>query len=99
MSQEKPKEFGGYSLQALDVSSPFYPTGSSSQESQNVNLAQGSTENNPPIETAQNGIAFQESLTLSDRDRDIVLSTLEDPPELSETLKSGIRRFRNKYAK
>jgi len=46
-----------------------------------------------------NSIVFEESMILSDRDRDIVLSTLANPPELNKNLKSAIRRFRKKYAK
>lgn len=73
--------------------------GRTAKMSQEKQIAQNCTENTHPRTKTQNSIAFHESLTLSNRDRDIVLSTLENPPELTETLKSAIRRFRNKYAK
>jgi uncharacterized protein (DUF1778 family) len=46
---------------------------------------------------AQKEIAAQEKLVLSDRDRDLFMSKLENPPELQENLKSAIGKYRNKY--
>ncbi len=47
----------------------------------------------------QNEMFFHASPALSDRDRDIVLSASNNLPELNETLKLAIKRFRIKYAK
>jgi uncharacterized protein (DUF1778 family) len=46
---------------------------------------------------AQQEIAAQEKLVLSDRDRDLLMSKLENPPELQGNLKSAIGKYRNKY--
>ncbi len=46
---------------------------------------------------AQQEIAAQEKLVLSDRDRDLFLSKIENPPELNEKLKSAIGQYLDKY--
>jgi uncharacterized protein (DUF1778 family) len=46
---------------------------------------------------AQQEIAAQEKLVLSDRDRDLFMSKIENPPELQGNLKSAIGKYRNKY--
>jgi uncharacterized protein (DUF1778 family) len=46
---------------------------------------------------AQQEIAAQEKLVLSDRDRDLFLSTIENPPELNGHLKSAIGKYIDKY--
>jgi len=49
------------------------------------------------LEIAKQDINNQEKLILSNRDRDLLLSTLENPPELKGNLKSAIARYRQKY--
>ena len=39
----------------------------------------------------------QKKLILSDRDRDLLLSKLENPPKLQENLKLAIEKYLNKY--
>jgi uncharacterized protein (DUF1778 family) len=46
---------------------------------------------------AQQEIAAQEKLVLSDRDRDLFLSKIENPPELNGNLKSAIGKYLDKY--
>jgi uncharacterized protein (DUF1778 family) len=46
---------------------------------------------------AQQEIAAQEKLVLSDRDRDLFLSKIENPPELNGNLKSEIGKYLDKY--
>jgi uncharacterized protein (DUF1778 family) len=46
---------------------------------------------------AQQEIAAQEKLVLSDRDRDLFMSKIENPPELQGKLKSAIGKYRSKY--
>ena len=46
---------------------------------------------------AQKEIAAQEKLVLSNRDRDLLISKLENPPKLQGNLKSAIDKYRNKY--
>ncbi len=46
---------------------------------------------------AQQDIENQERLTLSARDRDLFLSALENPPQLTGKLKSAIADYRDKY--
>lgn len=46
---------------------------------------------------AQQDIENQEKLTLSNRDRDLFLSALENPPKLKGKLKSAIAAYRDKY--
>ncbi len=46
---------------------------------------------------AQADINDQETLTLSNRDRDLFLSALETPPALKGSLKSAISNYQEKY--
>jgi uncharacterized protein (DUF1778 family) len=46
---------------------------------------------------AQQDIAAQERLTLSDRDRDLLMDALDNPPALQGSLKSAIAKHREKY--
>jgi uncharacterized protein (DUF1778 family) len=46
---------------------------------------------------AQQDLENQEKLTLSNRDRDLFLSALENPPKLKGKLKSAIANYRDKY--
>lgn len=46
---------------------------------------------------AQQDIDNRERLTLSNRDRDIFLTALENPPKLKEKLKSAIADYQTKY--
>jgi uncharacterized protein (DUF1778 family) len=46
---------------------------------------------------AQQDIADQEKLLLSDRDRDLLMASIENPPELQGKLKSAIAKHRDKY--
>jgi uncharacterized protein (DUF1778 family) len=46
---------------------------------------------------AQQDIENREKLVLSDRDRDLFLSAITNPPELQGKLKSAIAEYRNKY--
>jgi uncharacterized protein (DUF1778 family) len=46
---------------------------------------------------AQQDIAAQERLTLSDRDRDLLMASLDNPPVLQGDLKSVIAKHREKY--
>lgn len=97
MSQDKqlaranqPVKNGSYQVECSENSSP---------EIENNDLATDPTDKNLPEPGIYEEVVFQESLILSNRDRDIVLSTLENPPELNETLKLAIKKFRNKYGK
>ena len=46
---------------------------------------------------AQQEIAAQEKLVLSDRDRNLFMSTIENPPELQGKLKLAIEQYQSKY--
>lgn len=46
---------------------------------------------------AQQDIAAQERLTLSDRDRDLLMDALDNPPALQGSLKSAIAKHLEKY--
>lgn len=46
---------------------------------------------------AQQDIENQEKLTLSNRDRDLFLSALENPPKLKGKLRSAIDNYKEKY--
>jgi uncharacterized protein (DUF1778 family) len=46
---------------------------------------------------AQKDIAAQEKLLLSDRDRDLLMASIENPPELPGKLQSAIAKYRDKY--
>ncbi|MCC5609860.1 hypothetical protein LC612_24545 [Nostoc sp. CHAB 5834] len=39
------------------------------------------------------------SLVLCDRDRDLFISVMQNPPELKAKLKSAIHKYRQKYGK
>ena len=46
---------------------------------------------------ARQDIENQEKLTLSNRDRDLFFSALENPPKLKGKLKSAIANYKEKY--
>ena len=46
---------------------------------------------------AKQDIDTQERLILSDRDRDLFMSIMENPPELQGNLKTAIKKYRDKY--
>jgi uncharacterized protein (DUF1778 family) len=48
---------------------------------------------------AKQDIDTYERLVLSNRDRDLFMSVMENPPELKGKLKSAIHKYREKYAK
>lgn len=48
---------------------------------------------------ARQDIDFHERLVLSNRDRDLFLSVMENPPPLKGKLKATIQKFRQKYDK
>jgi uncharacterized protein (DUF1778 family) len=49
------------------------------------------------LPVAQQDIAAQERLTLSDRDRDLLMASLDNPPALQGNLKSAIAKHCEKY--
>lgn len=51
------------------------------------------------LDAARKDIASHETLVLSDRDRDLFLSLLENPPEPNEALKSAMREYQDQYEK
>jgi uncharacterized protein (DUF1778 family) len=46
---------------------------------------------------AKQEIEASERLVLSDRDRDLFMSMMENPPELKGNLKTAIKKYRAKY--
>jgi len=46
---------------------------------------------------AKQDIDTQERLILSDLDRDLFMSIMENPPELQGNLKTAIKKYRDKY--
>ena len=46
---------------------------------------------------AQKDVEEREKLILTDRDRDLFLSAIANPPKLQGKLKSAIAEYRNKY--
>ena len=46
---------------------------------------------------AKQDIDTQERLILSDRDRDLFMPIMENPPELQGNLKTAIKKYRDKY--
>ena len=46
---------------------------------------------------AKQDIDTQERLILSDRDRDLFMSIMENPPALQGNLKTAIKKYRDKY--
>lgn len=51
------------------------------------------------LPVAKQDIATHERLVLSNRDRDLFLSVMENPPELKGKLKAAIDEYRKKYGK
>lgn len=49
------------------------------------------------IETATRDIESHEKLVMSDNDRDLFLSLMENPPEPNQALKSAMKRFQEEY--
>ena len=45
------------------------------------------------LAVARQDVDFQERLVLSDRDRDLFLAVMENPPELQGKLKSAIQHY------
>ena len=51
------------------------------------------------LPAAKQEIDSHERVVLSERDRDLFMSAMENPPELKGKLKSAIEKYRKKYAK
>ncbi|WP_392530869.1 DUF1778 domain-containing protein [Nostoc sp. C117] len=51
------------------------------------------------LPAAKQDIDANERLILSNRDRDLFMSVMENPPELKGKLKSAIHKYRDKYGK
>jgi uncharacterized protein (DUF1778 family) len=51
------------------------------------------------LPAAKQDIDANEKLVLSNRDRDLFMSVMENPPELRGKLKSAIHNYRDKYGK
>ncbi|BAY61650.1 hypothetical protein NIES22_17170 [Calothrix brevissima NIES-22] len=51
------------------------------------------------LPAAKQDISTHERLILSNRDRDLFMSVMENPPELKGKLKSAIHNYRDKYGK
>lgn len=49
------------------------------------------------LQAARADLESHQKLVLSDRDRDLFLSLIEDPPEPCETLKSAMKEFQDDY--
>lgn len=49
------------------------------------------------LPAAEQEVGFHERLVLSNRDRDLFMSVMENPPELKGKLKSAIKKYREKY--
>ncbi|MBW4508874.1 MAG: DUF1778 domain-containing protein [Scytonematopsis contorta HA4267-MV1] len=49
------------------------------------------------LEAARKDIESYEKLVLSDKDRDLFLSLIENPPEPNQNLKSAMKIFKDKY--
>ncbi|OWY68740.1 hypothetical protein B7486_24690 [cyanobacterium TDX16] len=49
------------------------------------------------LPAAKQDVDSHERLVLSDRDRDLFMSVMENPPALKGKLKSAIARYREKY--
>ena len=48
---------------------------------------------------AQKDVEEREKLVLTDRDRDLFLSAIANPPKLQGKLKTAMAEYRNKYGK
>lgn len=51
------------------------------------------------LPVAQQEISNQERLILTNRDRDLFLRAMDNPPQLKGKLKSAIANYQNKYGK
>lgn len=51
------------------------------------------------LPAAKQDVDACERLVLSNRDRDLFMSVMENPPELKGKLKSAIHKYRDKYGK
>lgn len=51
------------------------------------------------LPVARQDIDSHEKLILSNRDRDLFMSVMDNPPELKGKLKSAIEKYRDKYGK
>lgn len=49
------------------------------------------------ISFAKQEVDAHERLVLSNRDRDLIMSVMENPPELKGKLKSAVKKYRAKY--
>ena len=49
------------------------------------------------LPAAKQEVDSHERLVLSDRDRDLFMSVIENPPELKGKLKSAIKQYQEKY--
>ena len=49
------------------------------------------------LPAAKQEVDSHERLVLSNRDRDLFMSVMENPPQLQGKLKSAIRKYREKY--
>jgi uncharacterized protein (DUF1778 family) len=49
------------------------------------------------LPVAQQEVDSHESLVLSDRDRDLFMSVMENPPKLKGKLKAAMEKYRAKY--
>lgn len=49
------------------------------------------------LEVAQNELAANQKLVLTDRDRDLFLSLMQNPPEPEETLVKAMKNFQENY--
>lgn len=49
------------------------------------------------LPAAKQEVDSHERLVLSNRDRDLFMSVMENPPELNGKLKSAIKKYREKY--
>jgi uncharacterized protein (DUF1778 family) len=51
------------------------------------------------LPAAKQEVDSHEKLVLSDRDRDLFMSVMDNPPELKGKLKGAIKQYREKYGK
>lgn len=51
------------------------------------------------LPAAKQEVDSHEKLVLSDRDRDLFMSVMDNPPELKGKLKGAIKKYREKYGK
>ena len=49
------------------------------------------------LRAAREEIAAYEQLALSNRDRDLFVATIENPPRANEALRSAMKQFKEKY--